>query len=106
MNNGIVSIKLDRVRFLRFGHKAMKRWSAYTGQDVTQINTEKFTPEDMEVLLYFMLEADAKAHNEELKIEDMEELLDLAPLGDVYKALGDTMTAAFPEAKVGDKAKN
>lgn len=96
--NSVVTIQLDRVRMLWFGHKAMKRWTAHTGKSMMDLNTNDLTPEEVEVLLFFMLEKDAQAHGEDLKLEQMEDLLDMAPLGIVYQKLGEAVEAAFPEA--------
>ena len=96
--NPVVTIELDRIRELRFGHKAMKRWSAYTGKSIDSLDTDAFHPEEIEALMYFMLEKDALDHGEQLKMEDMEDLLDMAPLGDIYTKLSQAMEAAFPEA--------
>lgn len=98
-----VMIKLDRLRELRCSHKAMKRWSAYTGKSINALDTEALDPEGVEVLMFFMLEADAKEHGEILKLEQMEELLDMVPLGVVYSKLGEAVTAAF---SVEDNTKN
>lgn len=95
--NPIVTIELDRVRMLWFGHKAMKRWTAHTGKSMMDLNTEELTPEEVETMLFFMLEKDASAHGEELKLEQMEDLLDMIPLGTVYKKLGEAVEAAFPD---------
>ncbi len=106
-NNPVITIHLDRVRELRFGHRAMKRWTAHTGKSVAQIDTDRMSPEDLEVLAYFMLEKDAEAHGEQLRLEQMEDLLDMAPLGVLYAKVGNALEAAFPEvqeAKNGDRA--
>ena len=100
-NNPVVTIELDRVRELRFGHKAMKRWSAYTGRSVDSLDTEAFRPDDIEPLMYFMMEKDAIDHGEQLKMEDMENLLDMVPLGVLYAKFKEAMEAAFPPADVG-----
>lgn len=102
-HNDVVTIKLDRVRELHFGHKAMKRWSAHVGKGIGEIDTDSMGPEDIEVLLYFMLERDAKEHGETLALDQMEDLLDLAPLGTVYAKVGEAMEAAFPELTVNEK---
>lgn len=100
-NNPVVTIELDRVRELRFGHKAMKRWSAYTGRSIDSLDTDAFKPEDIEPLMYFMLEKDALDHGEQLKMESMEDLLDMIPLGVMYAKLSEAMEAAFPPADGG-----
>lgn len=103
-NNPVVTIRLDRVRELRFRHKAMKRWSAYTGKSIDSLDTDAFRPDDIEPLMYFMMEKDALDHGEQLKMEDMEDLLDLAPLGEIYEKMSQAIKAAFPEGD--DTSKN
>lgn len=95
--NPVVMIRLDRDRELRFSHKSMKRWSAYTGKSIADMNTDLMGPEEVEVLMYFMLEKDAADHGETLEMSQMEDLLDMAPLGVVYEKLGEAMEAAFPD---------
>ena len=68
-NNPTVMLTLDRPRELRFGHRAMKRWAAYTGKSVAELETTVMNPVDAEILLFFMLEQDAAAHNEALDME-------------------------------------
>lgn len=95
-NNPVVTIELDRIRELRFGHKAMKRWAAYTGKSIGDVEAAVLHPEEIEPLLFFMLEQDAAAHGETLRMEQMEDLLDLVPPGVVYEKLSEAMSAAFP----------
>lgn len=105
-NNTTVTIELDRVRELRFSHRAMKRWSAHTGKSIAELDTSVLSPAEVEVLLYFMLEKDAEDHGETLELAQMEALLDMVPLGVVYGKLSDAMAAAFPEQAVGAPPKN
>ena len=102
--NPVVMISLDRDRELRFSHKSMKRWSAYTGKSIASMNTDTMGPEEVEALMYFMLEKDAADHGETLEMSQMEDLLDMAPLGVVYEKLNEAMEAAFPDQ--GDNLKN
>lgn len=101
--NDVVTIELDRIRELHFGHKAMKRWSAHVGKSIADIDTDSMGPEDIEKLMFFMLERDAKEHGETLAPDQMEDLLDLAPLGVVYAKVGQAMEAAFPELSSNEK---
>lgn len=102
-NNPVVTIELDRVRELRLSHKSLKRWSAYTGKSISSMNTDIMKPEEAEVLMYFMLEKDAEAHGETLSMEQMEDLLDMAPLGVVYEKMGEAVEAAFPDQRGNSK---
>lgn len=104
-NNAVVTIELDRIRELRFSHKAIKRWSAYTGKRFSDIDSSALGPEEIEVLMYFMMEKDAAEHGEDLKMSDMEDLLDMVPLGTVYEKLSEAMEAAFPKVEKGKNAK-
>ena len=79
--NDIVIIELDRPRMLWFGHKALKTLTALTGKKLEDFETA-FQDMDFELLekvLYCGLLTDAKANNEVLKLEEMEDLLDKAP---------------------------
>lgn len=102
-NNTVVTIELDRIRELRFSHKAMKRWSAHTGKSITKMDTETIGPEDIEILMFYMLEKDAESHGEKLQLSEMEDLLDMVPVGVVYAKLSEAMAAAFPENKADEK---
>lgn len=105
-HNPVVILELDRPRELRFGHRAMKRWSAHTGRSISELDTDKMSPAEVEELLYFMLEKDAQRHGEGLRLEDMEDLLDLAPLGVLYEKLAQAVEAAFPDLKPEEDEKN
>lgn len=95
MNNNVVFINLDRERELRFGHKALKKLVALTGKDLVEIE-ESFTDfEIVEKVVYCGLLNDAKERGEDLKLEDMEELLDQAPN---YAHIMEQMRLAFNAA--------
>ena len=94
-NNPTVMLTLDRPRELRFGHRAMKRWAAYTGKSVAELETTVTNPVDAEILLFFMLEQDAAAHNE---------ALDMGQIGVIYEKLSEAVNAAFPDAGKAAKA--
>ena len=87
--NDIVIVNLDRPRVLWFGHKALKMLGALTGKSLTEVTSSfgKFDFDDVEKTMYCGLLTDAKAHNEEIKLEDMEDLLDKAPYADIIVAL-------------------
>jgi hypothetical protein len=93
--NDVVLIELDRVRELRFGHKALKKLMALTGKSLDTFDTDSFDIEELEKVLYCGLLSDAKEHGEVLKLEDMEDLLDQAPS---YGELMDKMQEAFQVA--------
>lgn len=77
--NDVVFIELDRPRMLKYGHKAIKTLIALTGKDLdVTMNMEDLDIEELEKMLYCGLLSDAKAHNEVLKLEEMEDLLDEA----------------------------
>ncbi|MGG4462606.1 hypothetical protein ABEO79_00105 [Micromonospora provocatoris] len=102
--NDVVIINLDRPREIRFGHKAMKKIEAQTGKSALDMDIEKFNFEELEVYMYCGLLSDAKQHNEDLKLEDMEDLLDIAPMFEImekmYEALAIAMSGeAYPSQK-------
>jgi hypothetical protein len=99
--NDIVIIELDRPRMLWFGHKALKTLTALTGKKLEDFETA-FQDMDFELLekvLYCGLLTDAKANNEVLKLEEMEDLLDKAP----FKLLTQKMQQAFIAAFGGEE---
>lgn len=90
--NDVVMIDLDRSRELRYGHKALKTLLAMTGKEIDQIDMENIDLAEVEKYIYCGLVSDAKANGETLKIEDMEDLLDLAPS---FAYIIEKMNAAF-----------
>jgi len=90
--NDVVLIKLDRERELRYGHKALKKLLAMTGKDIENVDLENLNLVELEKYLYCGLLSDAKANNEELRLEDMEDLLDRAPS---FGHIIEKMTEAF-----------
>lgn len=78
-NNDIVIINLDRPRVIRFGHLALKKLSAMTGLSIEQLASEDPNLEQLETIIYCGIFADALENGEELRLEDMELLLDKAP---------------------------
>lgn len=104
MNNDVVTIKLDRVRVLKYGHKALKTMIALTGKSLTDFNMSEFDLNELEKIIYCGLLSDAKANNEVLKLEDMEDLLDTA---ESFQYIVDKMTEAFEKAfGAGEEGKN
>jgi len=103
--NDIVIINLDRPRQLWFGHKALKTLSALTGKDIdATMNMEHLDLEELEKVIYCGLLSDARKNNETLKLEDMEDLLDLV----TFKELIDKMQEAFAASfgNIGEDSKN
>ena len=102
-NNDVVIIHLDRPRELRYGHKAFKKLVALTGKSLEEIESSGFDDfELVEKMVYCGLLSDAKENGENLKLEQMEDLLDQAKS---YKHIIDSVQAAFAaafEANVGD----
>jgi hypothetical protein len=94
--NDVVIINLDRPRVLRYGHLAMKKLGALTGKDIDNMDMDNFDPEELEKIIYCGLLTDAKEHNETLKLEDMEDLLDKArSYGDIIEKMELAFNAAF-----------
>lgn len=93
-NNDVVIIELDRPRELRFGHKALKTMAAL-GVDMMNADKEDFAIEEVEKVIYCGLLSDAQKKGEELKLEDMEDLLDQAP---TYLHVIEKMQEAFSKA--------
>lgn len=91
-NNDVVMINLDRPRELRYGHRALKTLVAMTGTKVDDIDVENLDLGEIEKYLYCGLLSDAKANGENLKLEDMEDLLDQAP---TFSHIYEQMTKAF-----------
>ena len=90
--NDLVIIELDRPRVLRFGHKALKKMTALLGITMDKFEMSELDFADVEKVMYCGLLSDAKENGETLKLEDMEDLLDLAP---DYYTIMDKMMAAF-----------
>jgi hypothetical protein len=101
--NTTVVINLDRPRFLKFGHKALKKLGALTGKSMNNMDDE-FDLAEIEKVMWCGLMADAKENGEDLKLEDMEDLLDLAdPYNDVIEAMNKALGQAF---QLTEKEKN
>ena len=90
--NDLVVINLDRPRFLRYGHKALKQLSSLTNLDITKMDMSNFSLEDLEKVLFAGLLSDSREHGETLKLEDMEDLLDQA---ESFKELMEKLNEAF-----------
>jgi hypothetical protein len=93
--NDLVVINLDRPRYLRFGHKALKQLGALTNMDIAKMDMSNFDLEDLEKVLYCGLLSDARENNETLKLENMEDLLDQA---DTFKEIMEKLNESFQKA--------
>jgi len=76
--NPDVMIVLDKPRFVRFGHKSLKKLSVLVGKNLAKMDENEFDLGEIEKVMYCGLMADAKENNEELTLEMIEDLLDLA----------------------------
>jgi predicted solute-binding protein len=94
--NDVVVINLDRPRFLRYGHRALKKLGALTGKGLADLGENDFDLEEMEKIIYCGLLSDAKENGETLKLEDMEDLLDQAEsYNELLEAMNLALTNAF-----------
>lgn len=95
-NKDLVFIQLDRPRELRYGHKALKTLLALTGKDIDALELDAIDPGELEKYIYCGLLADARANGEDLKLEDMEDLLDAAPsYTHIIQSMQDAINASF-----------
>lgn len=104
--NDVVMINLDRPRMLWFGHKALKTLGAMTGKslDTLMEDMDNMDFEDLEKIYYCGLLKDAIMNNEELKLEDMEDLLDHVPFMDLPKYMQKALGTSF--SGTGEEGKN
>lgn len=97
--NDVVMIELDRPRELFLGHKALKRLSALLGKPLAELDTEKFSSEEIEKVMYCLMLKDAKEHGEDLKLEQMEDLLDMVKFGEVISKMSEAFEVGFGVAE-------
>lgn len=101
--NDVVIIELDRPRELRFGHKALKRLTAITGNSLEDLENVGVDLEQIEKYLYCGLLSDAHAHGETLELSQMEDLLDLAqPYSVVLQKMQEAFSASFGSMSEGN----
>lgn len=93
--NDIVMINLDRPRMLWYGYKAIKTMLALTGKSFSEFDVSELDIQDIEKVLYCGLLTDAKRNGETLKLEDIEDILDYAPFGEVMEKMQLAMNASF-----------
>ena len=95
-HNDVVIIDLDRPREMVFRHREMKQLQARFKLAPDKINTAALSAEQTEQVMLIMLQRDAQAYGEELKLSDMEELLDeYSTPGLVLRKINDCLIAAF-----------
>ena len=101
--NDVVIINLDRPRELRYGHKALKKMGALLGKDIdAAMRMDSLDLDNLEKILYCGLLSDARENNEDLKLEQMEDLLDQAPsFQEILDKMQDAFNAAF--GNLGDQ---
>ena len=98
--NTLVVINLDRPRFVRFGHKALKQLGTLTGKKIEQMDENDFDLADLEKVMWCGLQADAREHNEVLKLEQMEDLLDSASsFGEIMEAMNKALEMSFQKTQ-------
>jgi hypothetical protein len=103
-DTGLTLIKLDRTRELRYGHKALKMMQTLTGKSLSDFSMADFDLNELEKVLYCGLLSDARRNNEELKLEQMEDLLDEA---ESFQYIVEKMEEAFSNAfGSGEEGKN
>lgn len=102
----LVPIKLDKTRFLRFGHRGLKMITTLTGKTIHELDFDNIDFDDIEKLVYCGLLTDMKI-NGDISLEEMEHLLDeVDSYSDIIEALGKAMRNAFGDNGQGDKEKN
>ena len=102
--NNTVLIHLDRPRFVKFGHKALKQLGTLTGKKLEEMDENDFDLADLEKIMWCGLQADARENGEQLKLEDMEDLLDSAEsFGEIMEAMNKALEIAFMKT---EKEKN
>jgi len=102
--NTMIVINLDRPRFVRFGHKALKQLGKLTGKRIDEMDENDFDLADLEKVMWCGLQADAREHGENLKLEDMEDLLDSASsFGEIMEVMNKALEQSFQRT---EKEKN
>ena len=103
-NNDLIILNLDRPRVLRFGHKALKTLVAMTGTKLEELEIDDFDLDEIEKVFYCGLLSDAREHGETLKLEDMEDLLDMVPsYAELLEKMQLAFNAAFGPTQVDEK---
>lgn len=96
MNNDVVILELDRPRELKYGYKALKKLVAMTGKDIESfMNSDNIDFDEIEKIVYCGLLSDSKENNEDLKLEQMEDLLDYKPFAYSMQKMSEAFAIAF-----------
>ncbi len=92
-HNDVVIIELDRPRELKFGHKALKRFSAMRGCSIMHVFQDLENYDAVTCAAYCMLAAD----DPDLTVGQVDELLEEYndPVG-LYIKVTEAVTKAFP----------
>ena len=106
MKNDVVMINLDRPRQLFCGHKAMKMMTKLMGTDIDVMDMNNIDLENIEIVMYCLLLKDARENNETLKLEDMEDLLDYVPFGEVVAKMQEAFDAGMGIFEAEEQSKN
>jgi hypothetical protein len=102
--NAVVIIELDKLRELRFGHKALKTFQAISDVKIEDIGSEGMDFDSIEKLIYCGLLSDARKNGETLTLEQVEDMLDDAPIQYVIDKMTEAMNLSFGgEGEVKEK---
>lgn len=77
--NTVVLIELDRMRELRFGHKALKTFQAISDVKIEELGADGVDFDAIEKMIYCGLLSDARKNGEVITLEQVEEWLDEVP---------------------------
>jgi hypothetical protein len=98
--NTVVILNLDRPRKLRYGHMALKKMLNILNTTMDEFNLDNFSMDELETILWCGLTNDAIEHGEDLKLEDMEKLLDQADsFGEIIIAMNKAINFAFMQTE-------
>lgn len=88
---------------LRFGHKALKAMLASMNKNLEDLEVNGNNMEEVEKVMYFGLMSHCRKKGIDLKLEDMEDLLDEAEsYGDVINKITLAINKAFDQASIDE----
>lgn len=96
--NDAVFIELDRPRELRLGHKALKTFSALRHIPLTKMQEAVEDYDNLSCLYYCVL----RQEDPTLTVEQVDDLLDKAPLPVLIAKAGEMISAAFGSEEAGE----